>query len=322
MTRAEPTVSVVTPFFNTANYLSECIESVLGQSWRDFEYVLVDNQSTDGSGAIAAAFAERDPRIRLIRTPSFLSQVQNYNFALTQISATSLYCKVVQADDWLFPRCLEEMTTLATAHPELAIVSAYRLRGTSVLGSGLCPHREIISGREACRLFLIGNVFMFGSPTTLLYRADIVRQRRPFFEEHRLHEDTEVVFDILAEEAFGMLHQVLTFTRVHENSISGAAQDFSPDALDYLILVKRFGQRYLTPCEYDACLRGAERFYYASLAHGWLSRPTLAFLKYHTDGLATAGERLKPSRVVRHLGAALLGGVLPPVLRRRLRRNP
>ena len=59
-----PLVSVLTPFYNTAPYLAECIESVLAQTRGDFEYLLVDNCSTDGSDDIAAGYAARDPRIQ------------------------------------------------------------------------------------------------------------------------------------------------------------------------------------------------------------------------------------------------------------------
>src|SRR5206468_9138726 len=77
-----PLVSIVTPFFNTAPYLAECIESVLAQSFTQFEYILMDNCSTDGSAQIAARYASRDARIRLIRCSEFLSQLANYNRAL------------------------------------------------------------------------------------------------------------------------------------------------------------------------------------------------------------------------------------------------
>src|SRR5262245_49195446 len=103
---ADVPVSVVTPFYNTADYIAECIESVLGQTHRRFEYLLVDNHSTDGSADIARRYAARDERIRVIRNTEFLAQVPNYNNALLHISADSRYCKVVQADDALFPRCL------------------------------------------------------------------------------------------------------------------------------------------------------------------------------------------------------------------------
>jgi glycosyltransferase involved in cell wall biosynthesis len=316
-----PTVSVITPFFNTDAYLAECIESVLAQSYGDFEYVLVDNHSTDRSSAIAASYAERDPRIRLIRTPQFFTQVQNYNFALEQMSPRATYCKIVQADDWIFPRCLAEMVDLATDHPEVAIVSGYEYSGNRILGCGLPPTQRVIPGRDACRLFLMGSVFMFGSPTTLLYRSDVVRQRRPFYEENRLHEDTEVVFELLADHDFGMVHQVLTFTRVREASIMGASRPFAPDALDLLILVERYGRTFLSAAEYAVCLDHAERFYYGSVVRSWLSRPTREFWKYHRDGLASSGLRLKPARLARHLGGVALEHVLPPVLLRSIRRT-
>ena len=60
-------VSVVTPFYNTAPYLAQCIESVLAQTYPHFEYILMDNCSTDGSAEIAETYARRDSRIRLIR---------------------------------------------------------------------------------------------------------------------------------------------------------------------------------------------------------------------------------------------------------------
>jgi Glycosyl transferase family 2 len=74
-----PLVSVVTPFYNTEPYLAQCIESVLAQTYPHFEFILMDNCSTDGSGEIAESYARRDPRIRLIRCTQFLSQLANYN---------------------------------------------------------------------------------------------------------------------------------------------------------------------------------------------------------------------------------------------------
>ena len=125
-------VSVVTPFYNVAQYLGECIDSVLAQTHGDFEYILVDNHSDDGSEEIAARYAERDRRLRVVSPPTFLPQVPNYNFALRQIAPDTAYCKIVQADDAIFPHCLEEMVALASAHPSIGLVSAYRFFGTEV----------------------------------------------------------------------------------------------------------------------------------------------------------------------------------------------
>lgn len=98
-----PLVSVVTPFYNTREYLAECIESVLRQTFTNWEYILVNNCSTDGSEEIVQSYVDQFPdRVRLVHNQSFLSHLANYNFALSLVSPNSKYCKMVQADDWIF----------------------------------------------------------------------------------------------------------------------------------------------------------------------------------------------------------------------------
>ena len=94
-----PLVTVVTPFYNTAPHLAQCIESVLAQSYREFEYILMDNCSTDGSSEIARSYERLDPRIRLIRCSEFLSQLANYNRALAEISEPLACDQVRRAAD-------------------------------------------------------------------------------------------------------------------------------------------------------------------------------------------------------------------------------
>ena len=91
-----PLVSFVTPFFNTREYLAECIESVLRQTYQDWEYILVDNQSKDGSNEIAKSYASRFPeKIRLIRTEKFLTQVQNVGSSRVDLQACKLEYSIV-----------------------------------------------------------------------------------------------------------------------------------------------------------------------------------------------------------------------------------
>ena len=100
-----PLVSVVTPVYNTEEYIRECIESVLAQTYGNFEYIIVNNCSMDNTGEIAESYAKKDSRLRIYHNKQHLSQVENYNTALEQISPHSKYCKLVQADDWIFPCC-------------------------------------------------------------------------------------------------------------------------------------------------------------------------------------------------------------------------
>ena len=68
----KPFISVVTPFYNTQKYLAECIESVLRQTYQNWEYILVDNCSSDGSSEIAARYASQCDKIRVIQTEEVL----------------------------------------------------------------------------------------------------------------------------------------------------------------------------------------------------------------------------------------------------------
>jgi glycosyltransferase involved in cell wall biosynthesis len=307
-----PLVSIVTPFYNTAEYLAECIESVLAQTFEDFELLLVNNCSTDGSDRIAREYAARDSRIRVIDNPQFVGQVENYNGALRQISPRSAYVKVVQADDWIYPECLARMVDLATANPRVGIVGAYYVQGTRVVGWGLDPAVTTLSGKEASRGSLLGEMAIFGTPSTLLYRADIVRSRNPCYAEGRMHEDSEMVFEVLADWDFGFVHQVLSFVRVTEDSITGRSRAFNWRVLDVHLLVRTFGERFLAPTEYVARLRGAEVDHMQYLGECALFLREQALWEYHAKGLATIGERIRPIRLAPYVGRAALKAIARP----------
>src|SRR5580704_16465967 len=121
-TASEPLVSIVTPVYNEAEFLPECIESVFAQTYQNWDYTIVDNCSTDGSADIARRYAAKDRRIRIWTNREFLRAIPNHNVALRQISPTAEYCKVVLGDDWMFPECLERMVSVAEEHTSVGIV--------------------------------------------------------------------------------------------------------------------------------------------------------------------------------------------------------
>lgn len=289
-----PFVSVVTPFYNTRDYLSECIESVLRQSYENWEYLLVDNCSTDGSGEIAANYVARFPdQLRLIRTPHFLSQVQNYNFALTCISPYSKYCKIVQADDWLFPDCIRGMVEVAETYPSVGIVAAYELASDEVNLGGLPYPSPQISGRDVCRLYFLRKMYLFGTPTSLLLRSKLVTSRTPFYEErYAPFEDGHVCFDLLKAWNFGFVHQVLTYSRRNHDSILSyfARMGFMPFAR--LAMVAAHGRDYLSEEEFNRCLKDAERQYFLNLTRCALRGRSQEFWEVNRKGLASINYSL------------------------------
>ena len=285
-------VSVVTPFFDTAPYLAQCIESVLAQTLGDFEYLLVDNQSTDGSRDIAEQYAARDARIRVIGNPRHVGQVENYNGALARIAADTRWVKLIQADDALYPDCLARMVEAGERSPRIGLVGALYLKGDVPRGGGIPFGATQIEGREVARKMLLGDCFPVGSPSAVLYRADLVRERRPFYALGRYHEDTEAAYELLLDHDFGFVHQVLAFLRTDNVSIMSAARRFNPDPLDHLIMLERYGPKVLTAEEYRRQRANEWRAYLGFLGESVLRRREPEFWKYHRQGLAQGGHQL------------------------------
>lgn len=307
-----PLVSFVTPFYNAADYLRKCIDSVQRQTYENWEYVLVDNCSRDGSGEIAEASAAADRRIRLFRNESLLSQSRNYNHALRQISAASRYCKMVQADDWIFPECADRMVRVAESDPSVAIVGSYYLNGCQLAGGGLPVETTVMSGRELGRRQLTSNLFVFGSPTTLLYRADVVRGESSFFDEHAVHDDTDVCYRLLQRWKFGFVHQVLSFCRTDNESISSRVRHFDPHTLDKFLMVRKYGPLYLEPPDAEECLRRAEAKYLKRMAASMLRRQGASFWNYHRQGWATIGYQPPKGRLAKYVLAEALDIAFDP----------
>ncbi len=303
---SESLISVVTPFYNTAQYLAQCIESVLAQSYSRFEYILSDNCSTDGSEEIAETYARRDSRIRVVRQPQLLSQVQHYNSALTEVSDASQYCKIVQADDCISPECLRLMVKAFEQSESIGLVGSYWLKGDMLRGSGFPYGTPLLPGKEMARLYLRTGVYVFGSPTAVMYRSSLLRNHERFYDESLLHEDTEKCLQILEHWDFGFVHQVLSFSRADNESISSAARPFQPDALDRYILVRRYAPVFLEASEAAALRKESKHLYYRVLAHQALRLRESSFWQYHEEGLKTLGETLDWHRLAIEIGRELL----------------
>jgi len=296
MSANEPFVSVVTPVYNTADYLREAIESVLAQSHSNFEYIISDNCSTDGTSEIAHEYERLDKRVRVVDHAEFLPQGGNYNRAVRLISPAAKYCKIAQADDWIFPDCLREMIRIAELDREIAIVGSYQLAGPRVDCRGLVCNRPsepytIVSGREACRMYLLEGKYLFGTPNCLLYRADLVRSRERFFREDSIHGDSELCFEVLGQHKFGFAHSILGWARLGNRSISRSSENFYLDVRHAYIIMVRYGRLHLTEAEYAYHLAKTRKEHYQWLAYNMFRRRDKEFWDLQEEGFRMAGDR-------------------------------
>ena len=297
-----PLVSVVTPVYNGEPFIRECIESVLAQTYPHWDYTIVNNCRTDRTLDIAREYAARDARIRIHNNEAFLRVIPNYNNALRQISPKSKYCKVIAADDSLFPDCLEKMVRVAEEHPSVGIVASYTLVGTKVMHNDLLPYPvAIMPGHDACRWRLLGSEYLFGAASLGLFRADITRSHPSFYNESNLHADTEACFELLAHHDLGFVHQVLTFRREHDGALTSFADSMNTYVSGRLSELLTYGPRHLNTTEQARRLRQLLGQYYRYLASQVYRRRGEQFWTFHRDKLAAVGLPLSRTRLAAHV---------------------
>jgi glycosyltransferase involved in cell wall biosynthesis len=294
----QPLVSILTPVYNGEAYLRECIESVLNQTYQNWEYIIVNNKSQDATLAIAEEYARRDSRIRVHTNNKFVSAIANHNIAFQQMSPASQFCKIVHADDWLFPQCVEKMVEVATENPSVGLVSAYALWGTEIRLDGLPYESKVVSGREIARAaFLKGGPYVTGSPTSTMIRSDIIRRANPFYNEQNIHTDTEACYAALAQSDLGFVHQVLTFTRVHEQSVTSKNFTLDTTLPGHLEILLKYGPAFLTPAEFAKKKRDYIREYYSSLARHMTRFHEYRYWEFHKERLRQLGISANVFRV-------------------------
>lgn len=116
-----PKVTVLIPVFNREQFVDEAIRSVVEQDYEDFELLLVDDGSTDGTPDVLAKWKQRDPRVVVVTAPSNLGIPGALNLGLAHARGT--YVARLDSDDLMMPRRLAEQVAVLDAHPEVVLVS-------------------------------------------------------------------------------------------------------------------------------------------------------------------------------------------------------
>jgi len=119
MTKGTPKVSIGLPVYNGENYLIEALDSLLTQTFEDFELIISDNASTDNTQEICQAYAAKDARIRYYRQDRNMGTAWNYNFVFEKANAD--YFKWAAHDDLCAPQFLEKCVTVLDQDPSVVL---------------------------------------------------------------------------------------------------------------------------------------------------------------------------------------------------------
>jgi glycosyltransferase involved in cell wall biosynthesis len=118
-----PRLSIGLPVYNGEDYLAESLDNLLGQTYQDFELIISDNASTDGTSDICRRYGQQDSRIRYVRQPRNIGSSPNHNFVFQQ-SRSELF-KWAAADDVYAPELIERCISALDEHPEVVLAHSW-----------------------------------------------------------------------------------------------------------------------------------------------------------------------------------------------------
>lgn len=211
-----PRVSVVVPAYNNADVLAETLRSILAQTFEDFELIVADHASTDGTWDVMQQFAD-DPRVRLERTEAGGGARRNWN-RVSQLASGELI-KLVCGDDLIHPTMLAEQVAALDAAGERAVLVASQrdlvdARGdVFVSARGLGRLDGVVDGKQALRATVRAGGNLFGEPACVLMRRDAL-ERAGWWQNLRYYIDAGSYAHVLVQGDMVALRRSLASFRV------------------------------------------------------------------------------------------------------------
>lgn len=237
-------ITVITQAYNAKNYIVQCVESVLNQTYNDLQYILIDNGSTDGSGNIMREYAERDGRIKFIQFEQNGSG--RWPKALNEFGEGDFFANL-DADDWLEPDYLERLVDIAeSTNSDIVTTGSFmHIEETSQVFKRESPQKIVLKKCDLANAFPFYHVFfrvVWGKLVNLKIFKDTPRISV---------QETNVSYGIDTLNAFAWLrnadcicvdNSILHHYRIHQKSVShkyDPRQSFSDlylynDMLDFL----------------------------------------------------------------------------------------
>jgi len=252
-----PKVSILIPVYNRENFIVECIESALAQTYTHIEVVVVDNASTDGTWAICQQFAAKDQRVRVFRNDTNIGPVLNWKRCMDE--ASGIYGKILFSDDLIESDFLEKTLPLLIK-PDVGFVYSSVSMGSEPRKGCINYKYANETGIYAAEDFIAASLFSGDvpiSPGCAIFRIDDLKRNllldipSPTIKDFLSHgAGPDLLLYLLTAKAyssFAFVNEPLCFFRVHEGSISIADKN-----------------QYLSRCYMQAKIWFAETYYDSS----------------------------------------------------------
>ena len=206
-----PLVSILIASYNGEKYIEESIQSVLNQTYSNFELIISDDCSVDNTVNIAHSFMSIDPRIKLFINDKNLGDYPNRNKAASY--AKGMYIKYLDQDDIMYSHCLEVMVNSMEENPE----ASFGIQSTK--REDVHPYPIFISGSNAIREhYLHGGLFLAG-PTGAIIRKSCFDEIGGF-SGRRFLGDTELWLKLASSFSLVKFQPALIWWRVHDEQES------------------------------------------------------------------------------------------------------
>ena len=212
-----PKVSIVIPAYNNVQYIEETLQSVLNQTFDDYEVVIADHSSIDGTADVIARFAD-NPKVRVL-TPTPTGGGAQANWNRVSQAATGEYLKLVCGDDLISPDALELQVKALEDNPGAVIVSSRRdlvdADGRLFLkGRGLQGVNGLVTGRQAIRATVLAGSNIFGEPACSLFKRELLAREGWWDNSHPYLIDEATLVRICGHGDFVALRESLASFRI------------------------------------------------------------------------------------------------------------
>ncbi len=209
------TITVLMPVYNGGSYLSEAVESILAQTFGDFELIVVNDGSTDRSEKILRHYADRDPRIKLISRPN-TGIVGALNDGLAE--AKGEFLARMDADDICLPHRFQTQIDFLKAHPDVLAVGS-RVMLIDPYGSPICASDHKLEHADIDQQIMRGNGYALVHPTAMIRREAIERIGR-YRKALQWVEDLDLWLRLAEIGKLANVPDVLLKYRKHPNSVN------------------------------------------------------------------------------------------------------